>query len=313
MEVLFESSEYRVEFYDSGFSTTLICFSNWSKTYSGGGVKDFKRRFGLGLNGKIDANVALLITSGNYWYTGNILPAIDAIVQKTQAHRVITYGSSMGGYAAINLSERLGADFFVAISPQFSVSARYLKKIGEKRWQDDTAILTGEHDYLRAPGFQSPNGLIIFDDQHRPDRLHAKAIKRVTGCQEVAVPYAGHLCGKAFNKLYGLKRLIQELIQGGVDFESLSKDVSLLNRHSLAYMAAKPEFHGELKRQVECRMDEVDPHVIYLYLKSPRRASYPLQLDQGLLDKMLRHCEEKSVQPRMLKKVRSLLARSELA
>lgn len=60
------------------------------------------------------------------WYQHReILDACASIRRATQSFdRVVTYGQSMGGYAAINFATALGATDVIAISPQYTIDPR---------------------------------------------------------------------------------------------------------------------------------------------------------------------------------------------
>jgi dienelactone hydrolase len=64
-----------------------------------------------------------VIARSNEWYQNDeILDICVAVAAITQDYeRVYTYGSSMGGYAAIRFGVHVGARAAIALSPQFSV------------------------------------------------------------------------------------------------------------------------------------------------------------------------------------------------
>ena len=80
-----------------------------------------------------------VIARSNEWYQNDeILEICKAVAAITQNYeRVYTYGSSMGGYAAIRFGKHVGARAAIALSPKFSV---------------DKAVVPVEHRWIRIEG-----------------------------------------------------------------------------------------------------------------------------------------------------------------
>src|SRR5690606_30202022 len=72
------------------------------------------------------------------WYQYPEMPAaMQAVRQATAgAERVMTYGSSMGGYAALRFADAAGANAVLAISPQYSIDPK--KMPFETRWHQES-------------------------------------------------------------------------------------------------------------------------------------------------------------------------------
>lgn len=67
-------------------------------------------------------NHIVIQTNSNCWYQDESIYEICEAVKKIKYGGIyIAYGSSMGGYAAVDLSRLIDADFVVAFSPQASV------------------------------------------------------------------------------------------------------------------------------------------------------------------------------------------------
>ncbi len=110
-----------------------------------------------------------------------------------QAHRprsaVITYGSSMGGYAAFRFSGLLQAARVIAFSPQYSVDPRRVP--WETRWRKLGASLTMLWDDL--PPAADAQVLVFYDSLSR-DRRHARLMARERRVHHVRLPDSGHPC-----------------------------------------------------------------------------------------------------------------------
>lgn len=89
---------------------------------------------------------------------------------------VTTYGSSMGGYAAILGADALNAELCVALSPQFSIDP--LTVPFERRY-DEIATRIGPfiHD-LSCHVSSRCNYVVAYDPTHRLDRRHLSLIEQ---------------------------------------------------------------------------------------------------------------------------------------
>lgn len=79
--------------------------------------------FGEGFLRKREISAVHVIPSQSAWYQHpEILDICHRIKKAVSGYkRVITYGSSMGGYAAINFAHLVGATDVIALSPQFTI------------------------------------------------------------------------------------------------------------------------------------------------------------------------------------------------
>ena len=64
-------------------------------------------------------------------------PGTAARAAVPEGARVMTYGSSMGGYAALRFARALRADAILALSPQYSIDPAVVP--WEDRWRQDGA------------------------------------------------------------------------------------------------------------------------------------------------------------------------------
>src|SRR4051794_1872432 len=110
----------------------VITFGSYSVT-PGFDQPGFGERF-LRKN-RIDA--VHIVPRSNRWYQYTDMPdALAAARARTGGYPLrIAYGSSMGGYAAINFSARLDAQRVIALSPQFSIDPTKMPK--DRRWRHE--------------------------------------------------------------------------------------------------------------------------------------------------------------------------------
>ncbi|QWP77761.1 hypothetical protein J5226_04925 [Lysobacter sp. K5869] len=103
--------------------------------------------------------------------------------------RVVTYGSSMGGYAALNFANDLRARIAFAVAPQFSIDRA---KVGfETRWAAEAGRTTFLRDRVAAI---SPRvrPVLVYDPWFAPDVRHIEAIAAHCEPVRVPLPLMGH-------------------------------------------------------------------------------------------------------------------------
>lgn len=103
--------------------------------------------------------------------------------------RRITYGSSMGGFAAINFANVVNASLYLALMPQFSIDRQ--KVPFESRWSAEAAKI--DFNYDRIGSFErGPVGFVIYDPFDWKERKHSELIEQATGCHRIPLPFIGH-------------------------------------------------------------------------------------------------------------------------
>lgn len=103
--------------------------------------------------------------------------------------RVVTYGSSMGGYAALNFANDLGAGIAFAVAPQFSIDRA---KVGfETRWAAEAAGTAFVRDRVAAI---SPRvrPVLVYDPWFAADARHIERIAAHCEPVRVRLPLMGH-------------------------------------------------------------------------------------------------------------------------
>lgn len=231
----------------------VATFSSWDKGFHFQEPRGFERYFGADSILATGLNVVQLITSRNDWYANpTIEQALLAAREAIGSNPCITYGSSMGGYAAIRFSEELNASFVVSISPQYSLNKSWLAGVGDKRWAKESDFYDGK---IPGPAFNGsgPTGLLFFDGKNVPDAMHAKAYAEFDNLKQVDIEYGGHPVGSIVNKCYGLKRILASVsgIVGkktanpsadiGGDIDALCADIGNSHRSSNLYKFATAE------------------------------------------------------------------------
>lgn len=242
--ILFEDDNYRVE---SGIldpsRPVIVSFCNYNVNLHPTKKGDFGKAFGVSAVASLGFNSVALTTNRNDWYQNkSVLRALDSIKRiARKGTPLITYGSSMGGFAAINFSEYLQADFFLAISPQFTIDREFFNKINDRRWAKERELLEVTNDFIAERRCGSRKGVIVYDDKLRTDAEHASWCAKLTEGSLIALPFSGHPSGPYFNRIYGLKKLLAEIGSSSFDLNEVRSVVGERGRSTLEFLASSDD------------------------------------------------------------------------
>lgn len=172
-----------------GSSTLVVafsCFQDWDK------VRDTDPNFNLAfcfLNSTIEHSAhdgIFLRDRSNTWYQAGVPDAGDSVEavaetirQRARGYdRVVTLGSSMGGYAALAFAPLLNATRAVAVVPQVRVGTAAAGEIGDGRfyWRYPSIDALGRPDLCRLDqwmrGYQG-EAFAIYGTEDREDAANA--------------------------------------------------------------------------------------------------------------------------------------------
>lgn len=212
---------------DFGSDACVITFDAYTDT------RDLSRA-GFGepyfLSRRIDA--VHLLTRENDWYQYPELPAVTAQVAALVRgyRRVVTYGTSMGAYAAIRFGGMAGASAALAISPQYSIDPRTARF--ERRWKYDSERIDFSLERTLAAPFVET--AVIAYDPHDDDRRHVEMYRRRTKVVDIRLPDVGHPAIGALAEAFALDDLVQAFIDDRLDIADTV-------RRTLAVSATSPQ------------------------------------------------------------------------
>jgi hypothetical protein len=183
--ILYESDTLRIRYL--GFADSPVCvvtFAHFSPS-----PRTRRRGFGEPFFLKQRISAVHVTCSGNDWYQYPDVAEIGRAVAPLRARygRVVTYGSSMGGYAAILFAGDCGADAAIAASPQFSIDPRKIPYDAVRA--RDGARVRILRDELRVG--DGTRVYLIYDDLI-VDRNHAEDISRHVAAEHLVARGAGH-------------------------------------------------------------------------------------------------------------------------
>jgi hypothetical protein len=169
-------------------------------------------------NRRIDA--LHFISRDNDWYQLAELPeACGLAFQLAQRYRrVVAYGSSMGGYAAIRFGGWVGAHTAFALSPQFSIDPKRVPF--ETRWAREGRRVRFIHE---EDARTVPMAVAVYDPLITADARHVELLRKLTTVADVRLPCSGHPSTGYLANLGLLSRSLMALARGSFSAPKLQK------------------------------------------------------------------------------------------
>lgn len=156
-----------------------------------------------------------VVGRGNDWYQYPQMAAAMTAVRDVAAgySRVVTYGSSMGGYAAIRLAGLAGAQAVFALSPQFSINPRVVS--WERRWPDSSRRFRDVWE--SALPWPKPAEAYVAYDPRTPDRRHMALLRARFEYEAIELPFTGHPVTGYLAEIGLLQQAILAICEGTFD------------------------------------------------------------------------------------------------
>lgn len=159
-----------------------------------------------------------VLSRSNRWYQ---YPDMEAACTSVRAavrgyDRVVAYGSSMGGYAALRLAGLVGARAVLALSPQWTIDWR--RASWERRWAESSRVFEDVWEgSVPPPSIEET--FVIFDPLLR-DRRHVDGLERDGyRFRHVEIPGGGHPVGGFLAEIGLLRPAVLDVIAGRFDPE----------------------------------------------------------------------------------------------
>lgn len=211
--------------------------TRWVVTFDNyGSLQTFDRSgFGQTFFASRGISVIVVLGRGNDWYQyPDISDAIAAITDMVAgADRVMTYGSSMGGYAALRFADPIGAHACLALSPQYSNNP--VKTPFEWRWTQEAAAVRWlpEIDGILRTAATS---VVMFDPRGNDGR-HAALIAADIPIAAVALPYTGHPVTTYLSTVGLLDHAALSVLDGSFDPAAFAHDANARRHGSSVYVS----------------------------------------------------------------------------
>jgi hypothetical protein len=172
-----------------------------------------------------------VLSRDNRWYQHPELDqALRAVAAAVAGYaRVIAYGSSMGGFAALHYGARCHATVGLALSPQFSVDPA--KVPFDRRWAEDVARIAFRQDEV----LPLPEQYVVYDPCDAHDRRHYELFAARSPTIGVPVPHAGHPVGSYLAETDMLRALVEDIEAGSFDAAGYARELRRRRRRSGNY------------------------------------------------------------------------------
>lgn len=149
------------------------------------------------------------------WYQYEDIEAALATVRAAVdgAGRVITYGSSMGGYAAIRFADAVGAHAAVALSPQYTLNPAVAGH--DRRWSQDVSRIAWL-PALNGPLVSRARIFAVYDPCG-PDDWHGRRIAQDVDAVVIRLPYTVHPVTTFLSEIGLLSEIVIGALDGDLD------------------------------------------------------------------------------------------------
>lgn len=213
----------------------------WVVTFDNYGIGHGFDREGFGEAFFRGAGVSAIHVMGRRedWYQYREMAEAMAAVRAATAgaERVMTYGSSMGGYAALRFADAAGANAVLALSPQFSIDPA--KVPFETRWlQDGRRIAFRPEIDGRLNCACRP--LIVYDSTGDDER-HVGLIVSEIEADLIGLRHVHHPATTYLNDVSLLGPLVFGLLNGAVDVARFRAEAKDRRRDSAVYLGRLAE------------------------------------------------------------------------
>jgi hypothetical protein len=181
--VLYEDADVVVTASDHGSARAIVTFSS---------LNEHERGFGRALLDKEGVTAVYFVARWNHWFQPQgcraALPAVRAFLNRAGIVGIMTYGSSMGGFAACLFSGRLNADRVLMLGPQFTSDPA--KPPYEQRWVREAGEVTYEDDDMVLSASPSAKKLVVYDPYE--DRVQAELFVQLPNTHLFPIAFSGH-------------------------------------------------------------------------------------------------------------------------
>ncbi|HTR12064.1 MAG TPA: tetratricopeptide repeat protein [Roseiarcus sp.] len=211
-----------------------------------------------------------VIARWNNWYQHHdIFDVCKAVAAFAKGYRrVYTYGSSMGGYAAIRFGGLVHARAAIALSPQFSIdrsAARF-----EHRWTGDVERIDFSVE-KRASANLAPLAHVCYDPFDL-DRRHVELLRREVALIELPVRHGGHPVTGFMAEGGLLGEFVVSIVQERFDLDAMKSRTHAARKQSAQFWSVLAERarNPAAKKALPRRALSISPDDVVYHLKDAR-------------------------------------------
>jgi len=184
-QLLYSGNHLHALMQDLDTEVVVIAFNNRGELPAEGrywGDRFFEK---LGIS-----SVGVVARKANWFPSEEMQEAAAFVREHVRGRRVITYGTSMGGYGALKFSKLLDAAVALAFSPQWSNNPAEIGDF-DHRWSAEYDPSNRGGDAIRADDLHG-RCFVFLDPYERLDRLHAERLGCFPEVERVLAPYTWH-------------------------------------------------------------------------------------------------------------------------
>lgn len=186
-QIIFEDDDIRVIFL-KGHSRELVISFGDLITKAKGLVINAEKSLA-----KYDYNVVGIMPKRKSWFPAASMQAMWAQIQPilTPFERIVGYGGSMGGYAAIKYSALLNMQRVIAFVPQYSIDP---SQVDDRRYSEFFDPQANAHMQIeRADILPQSEYIVVYDPYFAPDQEHYLKIQPlIPQLYTLHLPFTGH-------------------------------------------------------------------------------------------------------------------------
>ena len=186
-QIIFEDEQIRAIYLKGTSDTLVLSFGDL-----------ISRAKGLAINAekslsKYDYSVVGIMPKEKSWFPASSMAALLLQLQPIlqQYQRIVGYGGSMGGYAALKYSKLLNMDRAVAMVPQYSIDP---EEVQDRRYTDFYDPQLNANMRIQPQDIaETCEYIIVYDPYFENDKEHYLKIKPlIPQLHTLHLPYTGH-------------------------------------------------------------------------------------------------------------------------
>ncbi|MBV0913695.1 sialate O-acetylesterase [Anianabacter salinae] len=181
-----------------------------------------------------------LRASRNDWFQTDSFAAMAQAIRAAIPNdtRLVTYGSSMGGFGALLFSGALRAERVIAIAPQVSIDRAVVPF--ENRWSRAAAEI-GPFRHRLADHVARDGQKLILYDPLSDDAKHVALMPKDRGIAHLRLPFAAHHVGEYLAETNALEMLVQDVLGQGPKPRAILRRVRINRRRSKFYWQGRAD------------------------------------------------------------------------
>ena len=198
--LIYECADFEIVLLQGQSDFGLVTFSSLGMFNSHGSVANGSIFWGRQLAERHGIAALGFVAKQRHWFCSPEMPAgVAAALTYTKSwRRVIAYGSSMGGYAALRWGQAAGADTCIVFAPQYSIDPGLVGSF-DRRYE--YAFSKDRHQGMVLWDSDIPrNTYMLYDPTEPIDGRHAEIIAQAAPeIHHVTLRTCGHECVRALS------------------------------------------------------------------------------------------------------------------